>query len=94
MAQFITITHYNYIENNFPFPSLIPPSRPHRLLIIHGLGDENVLFTHTSLLCDRLVSLGRPYQLQLYTAERHGLRSLSATLHCEATVLAFLRQHL
>lgn len=68
--------------------------RSNRLLIIHGLNDENVLFTHTSLLCDKLVEFAKPYQLQLYTGERHGLRSPPSVAHCDATVLTFLLNNL
>ena len=68
--------------------------RLNRLLVVHGLNDENVFFTHTSLLIDQLVALGKPYQLQVYTGERHGLRSPSSVLHCDGTVLSFLKQHL
>ena len=74
--------------------SLHPLLRLNRLLVVHGLNDENVFFTHTSLLIDQLVALGKPYQLQVYTGERHGLRSPSSVLHCDGTVLSFLKQHL
>lgn len=36
-----------------------------RLLIIHGLLDENVHFQHTSMLISALVKAGKPYQLQV-----------------------------
>lgn len=39
--------------------------RENRLLIIHGLIDENVHFSHTSLLISTLVKFGKPYQLQV-----------------------------
>ena len=35
------------------------------MLIVHGLIDENVHFHHTSLLVDRLIRAGKPYQLQV-----------------------------
>jgi len=35
------------------------------LLIIHGLIDENVHFSHTNLLVSNLVNEGIPYQLQV-----------------------------
>ena len=72
---------------------VITTCRPNRLLIVHGMNDENVLFTHTSLLCDKLVEQAKPYQLQLYTGERHGLRSPVNAVHCDATVLTFLLNH-
>jgi dipeptidyl aminopeptidase/acylaminoacyl peptidase len=76
--------------------SLAPhfPSSPGRLLIIHGMSDENVLYTHTSLLIDALVANGKPYQLQLFNNERHGIRSFTASNHCDGTILNFLLRHL
>ena len=40
-------------------------SRENRLLIIHGMIDENVHFAHTSQLIDALVRARKPYQLQV-----------------------------
>ena len=42
------------------------PDDPNRLLIIHGLMDENVHFyQHTAPLLQALVKHGKPYQLQV-----------------------------
>ncbi len=65
-----------------------------RLLLIHGLCDENVFFKHSSKLSDKLIDLGKPHVTQFYCRERHGLRSFSALTHCDATVLQFLNQNL
>ena len=73
---------------------LLVMHRPNRLLIAHGMTDENVLFTHTSSLLDALVSAGKPYQLQVFTGERHGIRSPTAANHCDASILSFLLKHL
>ena len=43
-----------------------PSTRPNRLLIVHGIMDENVHFyQHTSQLISHLIRLGKPYQLQV-----------------------------
>ncbi|XP_078040146.1 dipeptidyl peptidase 9 [Augochlora pura] len=70
------------------------PDEENRLLIIHGLIDENVHFFHTSQLIDALVKSGKPYQLQVYPNERHSLRSLDASKHYETTLLFFLQNNL
>ncbi|CAD1477640.1 unnamed protein product [Heterotrigona itama] len=70
------------------------PDEENRLLIIHGLIDENVHFFHTSQLINALVKSGKPYQLQVYPNERHSLRSLDASKHYETTLLSFLQNHL
>lgn len=74
-------------------PSLVA-FRENRLLIIHGLIDENVHFYHTSQLVNALVRLNKPYQLQVYPTERHSLRNLEASKHYETTLLSFLQNHL
>lgn len=70
------------------------PTEQNRLLIVHGLMDENVHFTHTSQLVSALVKAGKPYQLQVYPAERHSLRHLDTSEHYETTLLSFLQDHL
>ena len=42
--------------------------RGNRLLIVHGLIDENVHFLHTSLLINALIKACKPYQLQVSVA--------------------------
>ena len=37
--------------------------RPNRLLVAHGLIDENVHFYHTSALINALIRAGTPYSL-------------------------------
>ncbi|XP_054260848.1 dipeptidyl peptidase 9 [Macrosteles quadrilineatus] len=70
------------------------PDDENRLLIIHGLIDENVHFYHTSQLINAMVRAGKPYQLQVYPNERHSLRNLDASKHYETTLLSFLQNHL
>ncbi|XP_066244864.1 dipeptidyl peptidase 9 [Euwallacea similis] len=70
------------------------PDEENRLLIIHGLIDENVHFYHTSQLINHLVKAGKPYQLQIYPNERHSLRHLDSSKHYETTILSFLQNNL
>lgn len=44
------------------------PDEEGRLLLIHGLMDENVHFTHTTSLVQALVKAGKPYRLQVQFA--------------------------
>lgn len=39
------------------------PDEPNRLLLVHGLSDENVHFHHSAMLLDALVAAGKPYSL-------------------------------
>ncbi|XP_031621531.1 dipeptidyl peptidase 9 isoform X2 [Contarinia nasturtii] len=70
------------------------PDDDNRLLIIHGLIDENVHFYHTSELINLLIKANKPYQLQVYPRERHSLRNLEASKHYETTLLSFLQNNL
>lgn len=45
-----------------------------RLLIIHGLVDENVHFRHSARLIAALELAGKPFELLLLPEERHGVR--------------------
>ncbi len=47
------------------FMNIIVCYRENRLLIIHGLIDENVHFFHTSALVSSLVKACKPYQLKV-----------------------------
>lgn len=70
------------------------PDQEGRLLIIHGLADENVHFCHTAALLSELVRLNKPHRVQVYPGERHSLRALHAAKHYEATLLHFLHENL
>ncbi|KXJ26797.1 Dipeptidyl peptidase 9 [Exaiptasia diaphana] len=65
-----------------------------RLLLVHGLIDENVHFFHTSLLINELIKACKPYGLAIYPTERHGIRQTVSSEHYETTVLSFLQKNL
>ncbi|XP_062605646.1 dipeptidyl peptidase 9-like [Saccostrea cucullata] len=70
------------------------PDEENRILIIHGLIDENVHFHHTSALITALVKACKPYRLQIYPNERHGIRNHEASEHYKTMILSFLQNHL
>ncbi|XP_075878794.1 dipeptidyl peptidase 9-like isoform X2 [Nelusetta ayraudi] len=70
------------------------PNEPNRLLILHGFLDENVHFFHTNFLVSQLIRAGKPYSLQVYPNERHGIRCPQSGEHYEITMLHFLQQNL
>lgn len=70
------------------------PNEENRLLIIHGMMDENVHFIHTRQLIDALVKQCKPYQLQIYPHERHGMRSSEASIHTDLNLFSFLEKYL
>jgi len=70
------------------------PDDEDRLLLAHGLIDENVHFHHTAALVDALVVGQKPYHLKVFPRERHGLRSLESALYFELTAASFLERYL
>ena len=70
------------------------PERPGQLLLIHGLCDENVLFTHSAQLVKALNRRGHAYSLVLFLDERHGVRKADNRVYVEARIDAFLRAQL
>jgi len=76
----------HYVENF--------PDSENRLLIVHGLKDENVHFCHTAALIEALISAGKTYQLYLYPKERHGIRNYSSFIHLETKLLSLLLKYL
>ena len=65
------------------------------LLLIHGMADDNVLFTNSTKLMKALQNDGRPFDLMTYPGSKHGLTRVPATgKHAYAHILTFFRQHL
>ena len=66
-----------------------------RLLIIHGMADDNVLFTNTTLLIPALVASGQPFELVPYPGSKHGALSFRDTgIHGWKTILDFFDRNL
>ncbi|GMT00256.1 hypothetical protein PENTCL1PPCAC_22430, partial [Pristionchus entomophagus] len=68
------------------------PDTPGKLMLAHGLQDENVHFRHVETLIDLLIKNGKPYNLQLFPSERHGLRAVDASSHFDASMFSFISQ--
>ncbi|KAI9477965.1 MAG: hypothetical protein EXX96DRAFT_569098 [Benjaminiella poitrasii] len=70
------------------------PNIEHRLLIAHGLIDENVHFENTKTLVEALVKQQKPHYLQVYPSEKHGLRHASVNEHFETLMFYWLKNYL
>ncbi len=64
------------------------------LLLVHGMADDNVLFTHTTRLLKALQDQGADFELMTYPGSKHGLAEQSVSLHRHRLMYAFLRRHL
>ncbi|MBC8025205.1 MAG: S9 family peptidase [Steroidobacteraceae bacterium] len=68
-------------------------SRP--LLLVHGMADDNVLFTNSTALMKRLQDLQKPFDLMTYPGGKHGLiRQNVSGLHAHANIVRFFDREL
>jgi dipeptidyl-peptidase-4 len=65
-----------------------------RLLLVHGLIDENVHFRHTARLINALIAARKPYDLLLFPDERHMPRKLADRVFMEEQVRDYFLKHL
>jgi dipeptidyl-peptidase-4 len=65
-----------------------------RLLLIHGMIDENVHFRHTARLIVALAAARKDYDLLLFPEERHMPRDARGLEYQEQRLVAFFQQHL
>jgi dipeptidyl-peptidase-4 len=65
-----------------------------KLLVIHGMIDENVHFRHTARLMQALIDAGKPFESLLYPNERHMPRSEHDRVDMERRILEFFQHSL
>jgi len=65
-----------------------------KLMIIHGMIDENVHFRNTARFLDALAKANRPVDLLLYPEERHSPRSELDRRNMEERIVEYFRAHL
>ena len=65
---------------------------PGSLLLMHGMADDNVLFTHSTRLMKTLQDAGVMFELMTYPAAKHGLAGRETSIHRFRVITAFLRK--
>jgi dipeptidyl-peptidase 4 len=65
-----------------------------KLMLVHGLIDENVHFRHTARLINALIKHDKDYELLLFPDERHMPRDESARLYLERRMTQFFEKNL
>ncbi len=65
--------------------------KPNALLLIHGMADDNVLFTNATALMSDLQQRGTPFELMTYPGAKHGLRGKDALHRYRLTEAFFAR---
>ena len=65
------------------------------LLIIHGSGDDNVHVQGTERLVNRLVELGKPFDLMIYPNRTHAIaEGPGTTVHVYRKIAKYFLDHL
>lgn len=64
------------------------------LLLVHGMADDNVLFTNSTRLIDDLSNRGILFELMTYPGAKHGIAGPAKQQHVYKTIAAFLARHL
>ncbi|RFF27087.1 MULTISPECIES: S9 family peptidase [unclassified Wenzhouxiangella] len=64
------------------------------LLLVHGMADDNVLFTHSTKLMNDLQNRAYPFELMTYPGEKHAIAGDGPRLHAYRTITDFLDRHL
>ncbi len=65
-----------------------------KLLVVHGMADDNVLFTHTTKLIRRLQALNRRFEMMAYPGSKHALQERDVSIHRFDLLLDFFGRNL
>ena len=65
-----------------------------KLMLVHGLIDENVHFRHTARLINRLIECRKYYDLILFPCERHAPHKVQDRIYMEDRIYAFFIESL
>lgn len=65
-----------------------------KLLLIHGMADDNVLFTHSTKLMRALQAGNRPFEMMAYPGSKHALQEPDVSIHRFNLLLDFFGRHL
>lgn len=74
-------------------PALARPGAP-RLLLVHGMADDNVVFENSTRLMAALQEQATPFDLMLFPGERHGISTPAKEVQLWETFLEFFRRTL
>ena len=74
-------------------PELAKPGAP-RLLLLHGMADDNVVFENSTNIMATLQANSVPFDLMLFPGERHGVSTPAKQVQLWKTYLAFFKRTL
>ncbi len=64
------------------------------LLLMHGMADDNVLFTNSTMIMGELQRLGKPFELMTYPGAKHSMQEPHVSVHRFEMILDFFTRHL
>lgn len=64
------------------------------LLIYHGMADDNVLFTHSTMLYKHLQDMAIPFETMDYVGKKHSIRGKQTGIHLYKTITNFFDRNL
>jgi dipeptidyl-peptidase-4 len=65
-----------------------------KILLVHGMIDENVHFRHTARLINGFIAAGKEYEILVFPDERHMPRRLKDRVYMEDRICAFIDRNL
>ena len=65
-----------------------------RLLIVHGLDDDNVFFSNTASYIEALINAGVDFDIQVYPGKEHSITGLAHRKHLFTRILRFFDDNL
>lgn len=64
------------------------------LLLVHGMADDNVFFTHSTMIYKALQDKGKRFEMMNYPGAKHGISGQVLQKHLHQTSLDFFDRHL
>ena len=64
------------------------------LLLMHGMADDNVLLTHSTMIISELQRLNKKFELMLYPGSKHSIQEPHASIHRFQMILDFFHRTL
>lgn len=65
-----------------------------RLLIVHGIDDDNVFMSHTTAYINALINAGIDFDMQIYPGKEHSISGYAARKHLFNRILRFFKENL
>ena len=65
-----------------------------KLLLMHGMSDDNVVFTHSMRLMTALQKANIPFELMTYPGAKHSMQQKAVAIHRFNLILDFFERHL